>query len=178
MTSVERFLITRLKLRVNKAKSAVAPPSERKFLGFSFSDDAEPRRCIAPQALGRFKHRVRALSRRMRGRSLMQTVEELSLYLKGWRGYFGFCETPSTLRNLDSWIRRRLRCLVWYQWRRGRNRYAELRRLGVRRALAAKTAGSAHGPWRLSLSPALSFALPIAFFDSLGLAHVAPTPAT
>jgi len=157
MASIDRFLTGRLKLRVNKAKSAVARPGKRKFLGFSFTSGTQPRRT--------------------RGRSLAQIVKELSVYLIGWRGYFGFCETPSVLRNLDQWTRRRLRAIVWKQWKRGPTRFAELRRCGVGRDLAAQTAGSPHGPWRLSNSPALTFALPNAFFTSLGFAPlVVPKP--
>jgi RNA-directed DNA polymerase len=173
MASVERFLTRRLKLRVNKAKSAVARPSARKFLGFSFTGGEQPRRRIAPQALARFKSRARELTRRTRGASLARIAEDLSRYLAGWRGYFGFCQTPSTLRRLDEWIRRRLRAIAWKQWRRGRTRFAELRRRGVGKDLAAQTAGSTHGPWRLSNSPALAIALSIAFFNSLGLASLA-----
>src|SRR5271166_4141571 len=117
MASVERFLERRLKLRINKAKSAVAPPSQRKFLGFSFTGAVTPRRRIAPQAITRFKERVRKATRRTRGASLEQIVEDLSRYLIGWRGYFGFCETPSLLRALDQWVRRRLRSIVWKQWK-------------------------------------------------------------
>jgi RNA-directed DNA polymerase len=172
MTGIERFLAKRLKLKVNKAKSAVAKPSVRKFLGFSFTGGKEPRRRIAPQALARFKAKIRELTRRTRGRSLAQVIKELSIYLIGWRGYFGFCQTPSVLRALDEWIRRRLRAIAWKQWKRGRTRFAELRRRGVGRDLAAQTAGSPHGPWRLACSPALNIALPTSFFGSLGLASV------
>jgi RNA-directed DNA polymerase len=172
MAGIETFLARRLKLKVNKAKSAVARPSVRKFLGFSFTSERLPRRRIAPAASARFKARVRVLTRRTRGASLPQIVEELSVYLIGWRGYFGFCETPSVLRALDQWTRRRLRAIAWKQWRRGRTRYAELRRRGVGRDLAAQTAGSPHGPWRLSNSPALNIALPTAYLRSLGLASV------
>lgn len=178
MASVERFLIKHLKLRVNKAKSAVSRPSKRKFLGFSFTNGKQPRRCIAPQSLSRFRSRVRELTRRNRGRSLPQIVKELSVYLIGWRGYFGFCETPLELRDLDKWIRRRHRAIVWKQWKRGSVRFVELRRRGVGRDLAARSAGSPHGPWRLSMSPALTIALSNAFFTSLGLASLAhPQPA-
>ncbi len=178
MASVERFLIKHLKLRVNKAKSAVSRPSKRKFLGFSFTNGKQPRRCIAPQSLARFRSRVRELTRRNRGRSLPQIVKELSVYLIGWRGYFGFCETPLELRDLDKWIRRRHRAIVWKQWKRGSVRFVELRRRGVGRDLAARSAGSPHGPWRLSMSPALTIALSNAFFTSLGLASLAdPQPA-
>jgi len=150
MASIEGFLAKRLKLKVNKAKSAVARPGKRKFLGFSFTSGAQPRRRIAPQSLARFRSRVRKLTRRTRGKSLSQIMKELSVYLVGWRGYFGFCETPSVLRDLDQWTRRRLRAIAWKQWKRGSTRFAELRRRGVGWDLAAQTAGSPHGPWRLS----------------------------
>ena len=169
MTSVTRFLSRRLKLKVNEAKSAVARPEERKFLGFSFSTHAEPKRRIAPKALLRCKQKIRELTQRTRGISLEQMMKELAAYLRGWKSYFGFCQTFSLLTKLDKWIRRRLRSMIWKQWKRGKQRYAKLRHLGINRALAAKTAGSPHGPWRLANSPALSYALPIAYFDSLGL---------
>src|SRR5216683_1690948 len=172
MASIERFLTKRLKLKVNKAKSAVARPGKRKFLGFGFTNGEQPRRRIAPQSRARFRSRVRELTRRTRGKSLAQIIKELSVYLIGWRGYFGFCETPSVLRELDQWIRRRLRAVVWKQWRRGPTRFAELRRRGVGPVLAAQAAGSPRGPWRISISPALSIALSNAFFTSLGLATV------
>jgi RNA-directed DNA polymerase len=174
MESIEQFLAQRLKLKVNKAKSAVAKPNVRKFLGFSFTSGKQPRRRIAPQAIDRFKARVRMLTRRTGGRSLSQVSKELSCYLIGWRGYFGFCETPSVLRKLDQWTRRRLRAIAWQQWKRGPTRFARLRRCGVGRDLAAQAAGSPHGPWRLSNSPALAIALPNAFFASLGAATLAP----
>ncbi len=175
--SVERFLARRLKLEVNRAKSAVARPSERKFLGFSFMNRKQPRRRIAPQALARFKSRVRELTRRSRSTTLGRIAEDLSRYLVGWRGYFGFCQTPSVLQRLDEWIRRRLRAIAWKQWRRGPRRFTELRRRGVGKDLAAQTAGSPAGPWRLSHSPALAIALPTAFFTALGLASLAATNA-
>jgi RNA-directed DNA polymerase len=177
MASVEKFLTKRLKLTVNKAKSAVAKPNVRKFLGYSFTGGKEPRRRIAPQAIARFKSRVQGLTRRTRGASLGQIVKELATYLRGWRGYFGFCQTPSVLRDLDRWLRRRLRAIVWKQWKRGRTRFAELRRCGVGHDLAAKTAGSPHGPWRLSNSPALNVALPNAYLTSLGLTSLAASHA-
>jgi len=167
--SITRFLETRLKLKVNEAKSAVAQPWQRKFLGFSFTGPSRLRRRIAPQALTRFKQRVRELTRRTKGRSLREVIERLVPYLRGWRGYFGFCETPTVLRDLDSWLRRRLRSLVWQQWKHGPRRFTALVRLGLNDALAAQSAGSAHGPWRLAKSPALHIALPKAYFAALGL---------
>src|SRR5687768_671196 len=174
MASVERFLAARLKLRINRTKSAVARSSERKFLGFSFTGGTQPKRRIAPQALARLKAKVRELTRRSKGASLARIVEDLSRYLTGWRGYFGLCETPSVLQRLDAWIRRRLRAIAWKQWKRGRTRFAELRRRGVKVHLAAQTAGSIHGPWRLSNSPALAIALPTAFLSRLGLVTLGP----
>ncbi len=173
MESVSHFIERKLKLRVNREKSAVARPGKRSFLGFSFTGGKEPRRRIAPKALGRVKARIRVLTGRTRGVSLEEMTKGLSVYLRGWVGYFGFCQTPSVLAGLDSWIRRRLRCFVWKQWKRGRVRYAELRKRNVGKDLAAKTAGSAHGPWHLSRSPALSYALPNAYLTSLGLPALA-----
>ena len=167
--SLTRFLKARLKLKVNEAKSAVARPWQRKFLGFSFTASRKLRRRIAPQSLIRFKQRVRELTARSRGRALRDVIERLAVYLRGWGSYFGFCETPSVFRRLDEWIRRRLRSLVWKQWKRGRRRYAQLVRRGVGHDLAAKTAGSAHGPWRIASSLALHLALPAQLFAALGL---------
>jgi RNA-directed DNA polymerase len=174
MSGVRRFLEKKLKLKVNQGKSAVARPEERKFLGFTFTFNGGIKRRIAPQSLKRFKLRIRALFRTGRHLAPASLVNRLKLYLSGWRSYFGFCETPSVLGKLDSWLRRRLRLVFWRQWRRGRTRYAELRQRGVNHGLAAKTAGSAHGPWRLSRSPALSIALPNTYFISLGLPTLAP----
>jgi RNA-directed DNA polymerase len=169
MASLTAFITHRLKLKVNAQKSAVARPGQRKFLGFSFMNAAEPKRRIAPKALLRFKTRIRELTRRTRGMSLAKIAGELSTYLRGWLGYFGYCQTPTVLLELEQWMRRRLRALLWKQWKSGPTRFAELRKRGVSLALAANTAGSAHGPWRLAHSPALAVALPNAYFDSLGL---------
>jgi RNA-directed DNA polymerase len=149
MHSVTSFIRRRLKLKVNEAKSAVARPQTRKFLGFSFTGGKEPKRRIAPQALLRCKRRVRELTRRTRGISLSQMTKELASYLRGWKGYFGHCQTPSVLQGLDRWIRRRLRSVIWKQRKR-------------------------RSSWRLANSPALSTTFPNAYFDSLGLPHLAP----
>lgn len=169
MESMVRFITTKLKLKVNQQKSAVARPWERKFLGFSFTWNREPKRRIAPKAVQRFKQRVRKLTRRTKGVSIERMAEELAQYLRGWIGYFGRCQTPSVLQGLEEWIRRRLRSVIWKQWKRGTVRFAELRKRGVGKDLAAQTAGSAHGPWRLTNSPALNFALSNAYFNSLGI---------
>ena len=172
MRSVCHFLTTRLRLKVNVSKSAVARPEERKFLGFRISNDGRQRQ-IAPQALARFKMRVRELTRRTLGVSLPQLVEQLAPYLVGWRGYFGFCDAPRVLAHLDAWIRRRLRMYLWRQWQSGRHRFRELRRRGVSQFPAAVAAGSPTGFWRMSSHPAVQQALRNRYFDSVGLPRVA-----
>ena len=172
MRSVCHFLTTRLQLKVNVSKSAVARPEERKFLGFRISNDGRQRQ-IAPQALARFKMRVRELTRRTLGVSLPQLVEQLAPYLVGWRGYFGFCDAPRVLAHLDAWIRRRLRMYLWRQWQSGRHRFRELRRRGVSQFPAAVAAGSPTGFWRMSSHPAVQQALRNRYFDSVGLPRVA-----
>jgi RNA-directed DNA polymerase len=175
MASLTAFITHRLKLKVNHTKSAVARPWQRKFLGFSFTSEPQPRRRIAPQAVGRFKGRVRELTGRARGVSLTGMVEDLSPYLRGWLGYFGFCQTPSVLRDLEQWLRRRLRAVQWVHWKHGARRYAELCKRGVWAEWAAKTASTAHGPWRIAHSKTVKIALPNEFFDSLGLPRLVVT---
>jgi RNA-directed DNA polymerase len=175
MESLTRFITRTLKLQVNEAKSAVVQPWECTFLGFSFTSGPEPKRRIAPQAIERLKERIRKLTRRTRTVGLKQMVAELAQYLIGWKGYFGYGQTIDVLKKLDSWIRRRLRCVTWKQWKRGRVRFAELRARGVIKDLAAQTAGSPHGSWRISRSPALSFAFPNAYFKTLGLPSLVTT---
>jgi len=173
MESVTEFITKKLKLKVNQEKSAVGRPQERKFLGFSFTEGPTPKRKLAPKAVERFKRRVRELTRRSKGVDMENMLKELARYLVGWRGYFGFCETPWLLQRLDKWIRRRIRCAFWRQWRTARRRFAMLARLGVNRTLAAQTAGSGRGPWRLSESPGLTIALPNDYLASLGLPSLA-----
>ena len=169
MQSVPRFLRSRRKLQVNEAKSAVARPQPRKFLGCSFTGAAEPQRRLAPKALLRWRQKIGELTRRTRGISVQQMTKNLATYLRGWKSSFGFCETPSVRERLDQWIRRRLRSMIWKQWKRGSRRFQHLRQRGVGKDLAAQTAGRPHGPWRLANRPALTTALPTAYFDSLGL---------
>jgi RNA-directed DNA polymerase len=169
MKGITVFLEGKLKLKVNREKSAVARPWERKFLGFSFTSGITPKRRIAAKVLLRFKTRIRTITRRTRGISLATMVRELGRYLQGWQGYFGFCQTPTVLARLNQWIRRRLRSAAWKQWRSGKRRYARLRQLGLGRDLAARTAGTQKGPWRLSRTQALSYAMPSTYFDRLGL---------
>jgi RNA-directed DNA polymerase len=169
MEGVSDFITRKLKLKVNTSKSAVDRPGRRKFLSFSFTFGSKPKRRIAPKAIEKMKKRVRELTKRTRGVDAKRMVETLSVYLRGWIGYFGHCQTPSVLDGLDSWIRRRLRAVAWKQWKRGKRRFKELRRRGVGKDLAAQTAGSVHSVWRISRSPAMSIALPNRLWERLGL---------
>jgi RNA-directed DNA polymerase len=167
LASVTRCLARRLKLAVNAAKRAVARPWQRTFLGFTFTGHRPNRRRVSEKAREACKHEVRKLTSRTRGVSRGRVVGDLRQYLDGWYAYFGFTEAPSSVKELDSWIRRRLRCDLWKQW--GRRQDRELRQRGVSRDLAGNTVKSAHGPWRLSRSPALAIALPGRSFDGLGV---------
>src|SRR6202162_4514597 len=169
MESITQFITQELKLKVNEAKSAVARPQERKFLGFSFTAGPEVKRVIAPKALDRFKQRIREITGRAKGVSMETTMEELAPYMRGWRSYFGFCETPEVLIGLTRWVRVRLRAAMWRQWKTPRRRRAALLGLGVREPLASNTAGSGRGPWYLAKAKALSVGLSNAYFKSLGL---------
>ncbi len=165
--SISHFIEQTLRLKVNVKKSAVARPWERKFLGFTFSSRRGHKIKVSGSALEKLKQTVRKLCRRTRGHSLFQIIAELRKSLLGWKAYFGIAEIKSPQRDVEKWIRRKLRCYLWKQW--GRSGYRKLRRLGVKRQLAWNTAKSAHGPWRLSASPALYYALPNRYFRDLGL---------
>ena len=167
MECVKRFLTKKLKLKVNEKKSAIGKPQKRKFLGFSFTSGKEPKRRIAPASLKRFKTKIRELTGK--GQGMHQTVKNLAKYLIGRRGYFGFSQTPSVLQDLESWIRRRLRSIIWRQWKRGTIRYAELRRREIPHFQAAVAAGAPKGPWRMARHATIQRAFPNAYFDSLGL---------
>jgi RNA-directed DNA polymerase len=169
MESITRFITQRLKLKVNDKKSAVARPQERKFLGFSLTAGPEPRRRIAPKAVERFKERIREITRQAKSVSLEKTMAMLIPYMRGWRGYFGFCETPDLLIHLTCWVRLRLRAALWRQWKTQSRRRAMLLKLGVIGKLAANTAASGKGPWHLAHTKALCIALSNAFFRDHGL---------
>ena len=166
MKSVKRFIADSLRLTVNARKSAVDRPWNRTFLGFTVSRTGTKLK-VADKAIDKLKGRMRELTRRTRGHRLADIVAELRETLLGWKAYFGIAEVLSPLRDIDKWIRRKLRCYHWKQW--GRAGYRELRRRGVSVREAWNTSKSAHGPWRLSNTPALALALPARYFRSLGL---------
>lgn len=171
MKSITRYLGKCLRLKVNGQKSAVARPWQRSFLGFTFSGRRPNCLKVSKKALQALKQKVRQLTRRTRGHSLFRVIAEMKIALLGWKAYFGLAEVLSPLRDLDKWIRRRLRCYLWKQW--GRAGYRELRKRGVARDLAWNTCKSAHGPWRLSHSPALRYGLSNKHFAGLGLPSLA-----
>lgn len=170
MDSIEQFLAKRLKLKVNRQKSAVAKPQERKFLGFSFTSGRELKIKLSGKALESVKYRIKQVTRRSRGVCLLQIIKELGEYLKGWLGYYRIMETPSVLKDLDSWIRRRLRCYVMKQWINNcHTRYKGLRALGVSDQNARPVAGSRKGPWAMSNMKPVKVAMPNRFFAKRGL---------
>ena len=152
MESITRFITQQLKLKVNETKSAVARPQERKFLGFSFTDGPELKRAIAPKALDRFKERIREITRRAKGVSIETTIEELAPYMRGWRGYFGFCETPEVLVYLTRWVRLRLRRLSGGSGKPLAVAGQHCWNWGCVRDWRVNTAGSGRGPWYLRRS--------------------------
>jgi len=171
MASVTRFVGDTLRLTVNPLKSAVDRPMNRKFLGFTVSRNGAKLK-VADKALEKLKDRVRELTRRTRGTTIGAIVAELRQTLLGWKAYFGVAEVLSPLREIDKWVRRKLRCYLWKQW--GPAGYRELRQRGVSVREAWNTSKSAHGPWRLSKTPAVAIALPLRYFETLGLPSLAP----
>lgn len=172
LESITKYIHKKLKLRINREKTAVDRAHRRKFLGFSFTAGKEHKKRIALESIKRFKGKVREITRRKRGKKVKTIILELTTYLRGWAGYFGYCETPSVLKLLDGWTRRRLRSYIWKQWKTIKKRRKELRKLGlIGRKL--NMASSSKGPWRMSNAKSLQIALPNRFFDRLGLYRLA-----
>lgn len=163
-------LYARLHLRVNETKTEVTSAFGRKFLGYCFRrwKGNTVKIAVAPKALATFKQRIRLITRRTGGRSMNQVAEELRQYLPGWKAYFSLAQTPSTFRDLDSWIRRRLRAIQLKHWRRGPTIYSGLRRLGATHELAALIAGAGNRWWHCSLSD-IHRVLTVKYFDSIGI---------
>lgn len=171
-----RRLYAKLRLRVNESKSAVARPWDHKFLGYSFwfAKGVEVKRRVAPKALVAMKDRVRDITKRSGGRSISSVIKELRGYLVGWRNYFQLVDTPTILRDLDEWIRHRLRAIHLKHRKRGTTTYRELVCRGLAPKLAAKVAGNTRRWWKNS-GLAINIAFPVAYFDALGLPRLAPT---
>jgi RNA-directed DNA polymerase len=167
--------LSKLRLRINEAKSAVDRPWNRRFLGFTFTRSIrEPRRRVSPRAIKKAKDRIRELTNRNRGASMTTVVHELATYLKGWLQYFGLCQVRRTRQELDRWILARLRLLQVKQWKRGTTAYPRLVAMGVQGAAAIHTAQHLRRWWYAAHSPGITFAMPRAYFRNLGLPQLAP----
>lgn len=173
LESVSGWLVKRLKLKVNETKSAVARPWERKLLGYSVTNHRKAKLRVAPVSVKRFKGKVKASLRRGRGRNLRRFIkEELNPILNGWSGYFKAAETKGVFEELDSWLRRRLRNILWRQWKRPKTRRRKLMGLGLSEETASKSAYNGHGPWWNSGASHMNRALPRKYFDRLGLVNL------
>jgi len=169
LASLERFLANRLRLRINREKSAVARPWERKFLGYTVTVHHQPKLRIAPQSVQRLKGKLRPILRQGRGRNLARVVRDLNEVVRGWVAYFRMSEVKAGFEQLDEWIRRKLRCILWRQWKRPRTRFKELCRRGLDRVRAAVSAYNGHGPWWNAGASHMNHAVPTATFRKLGL---------
>lgn len=169
MTSLEHFLEKRLRLKINRDKSAVARPWKRSFLGYSVTPNREPKLRVAPASIGRLKRKLRSYLRSGQGRNVQRTIEGLTPLLRGWMAYFRLTETPKNLEQMDEWVRRKLRCILWRQWKRGRTRFAQLKHLGLDPERARASAGNGRGPWWNAGASHMNAAVPTAWFQRLGL---------
>lgn len=171
MASLERFLWERLRLRINRDKSAVARPWERKFLGYTMTHNRKPRLKVAPESHKRLKERLKALWRRGRGQSLTTTIEQLNPIIRGWVAYYRMAEVKAGFPEQDSWIRRRLRCLLWRQWKKPHTRLKELRRRGVDVSRSHAGSMNSRGPWWNAGSSHMNQAVPNAKLQEMGLVN-------
>jgi group II intron reverse transcriptase/maturase len=169
-----RRLYAKLHLQVNEGKTAVASVFGRKFLGFTLwvARGGEVKRKVARKALEKYKQRIREMTRRSGGRSLEQVIDKLKAYIPGWKGYFQLAQTPKVFRELDEWLRHRLRTLHLKHWKRGTTMYRELKRLGAIEDDAIRIAGNARCWWRNGYG-VINRALPVTYFDRLGVPRLA-----
>ena len=175
LASLTRFLTQRLMLKVNAAKSAVARPWERKFLGYSLTWHKAPRRRIAPSSRQRLEQRIRGVLNGARGRSLAHAIQALNPLLRGWAAYFKLTETKRALEELDGWLRHKLRCILWRQWKRPYTRARNLMRAGLAEERAFRSAFNQRGPWWNSGQSHMNQAYPKSYFDRLGLVSLLDT---
>jgi group II intron reverse transcriptase/maturase len=170
MKSVKEFIEKKLRLKVNEKKSKVDKPAKRKFLGFSFLDLKEVASIrIAPESIKRLKDKIREITRPTRRIKFMDLINQLKIFLRGWKSYFNLIEIREILQRLDSWIRHRLRSFIWHQWPKVKTRYKMLVKFGINHDLAMRTAASRKGAWRISHSPAMDMAFPVKYFDKFKL---------
>ena len=169
MASITKFLSERLKLAVNRAKSAVDRPWQRSFLGFSMTAHKMPRLRVAPKSVARFKGKMKDLLRRGRGRKLARTVNDLTPVVRGWIGYFRLAEAKGIFEELDGWVRRKLRCVLWRQWKRPRTRAMRLMQRGLDEERAWASAYNGRGPWWNAGASHMNDAIRANVFTKLGL---------
>ena len=169
LASVTQFLAQRLKLKINQTKSAVDRPWNRKFLGYSMTSHKQPRLKVAPASIKRFKRKLKWLFRAGRGRNLAKFIIELTPVLRGWVNYFRLAEVKGVFEELDGWIRRKLRCILWRQWKRIFTRAKNLIRRGLDEVRAWKSATNGRGPWWNSGASHMHACYPKSYFDKLGL---------
>jgi RNA-directed DNA polymerase len=169
MESVGLFLDKRLRLKINRDKSAVDRPWKRKFLGYSMTSEAEPRLRVSPESEARLRTALKELFRRGRGRNIRKVVEEMKKLLVGWMSYFRLAEVRIVFERLDEWIRRRLRCILWRQWKRSWTRAKRLMERGLPEDQAWLSATNGHGPWWNAGAQHMNLAFPKSYFDRLGL---------
>ena len=169
LDSVERFVTKRLRLRVNRDKSAVDRPWNRKFLGYTVTTNRQPKLKVAPQSVKRLKTKLRPMLRRGRGRNLGRVVESLTRVLRGWVAYYKLAEVKASFEQLDQWLRRKLRCILWRQWKRHRTQFKELRRRGLDHERARRSAWNGRGPWYNAGASHMNRAVPTSELRGLGL---------
>ena len=169
MSSLERFLTERLRLRINRTKSAVARPWERKFLGYTVTVHRQAKLRVASQSVRRFKDKLRTILRAGRGRNLRGVIEGLTPVIRGWVAYFPMVEVKASFEELDQWLRRKLRCILWRQWKRPKTRFKRLVARGIDPDRAAKSAGNGRGPWWNAGASHMNQAVPTRMFQRLGL---------
>lgn len=160
LDSLERFLAQRLRLKINRLKSAVARPWKRQFLGYSVTSNLKPRLKVAPRSVKRFKQKLGPLFRRARGNNLSVTIQVLNPKLRGWINYYRLVDAKGKFPELDAWIRRKLRTVLWRHWKTPRTRFKKLMFLGVSRPKAARAAWGRDGPWRSAAGSAINVAVP------------------
>jgi RNA-directed DNA polymerase len=175
LTSVEKFLRERLRLKVNREKSAVARPWKRKFLGYTVTVNYKPKLKVAPESVKRMKDKLRELFREGRGKSIGKTIETLKPKLVGWMAYFRKAEVKETFESLDQWLRRKLRCILWRQWKRPKTRYERLKQLGLAPERARSSAGNGRGPWWNAGASHMNQAVPNSRLEKYGLVNLQQT---
>lgn len=169
MASISQYLSERLRLTVNPSKSSVERPWKRSFLSYSMTWHRKPRLTVARKAVDRLKANLKTLFRRGKGKRLQTTIEETTPKLRGWLNYFRYAEVKGIFEELDGWLRRKLRRILWKQWKRPYTRARNLIRRGLLEATAWRSATNGRGPWWNAGAAHMHKAFPKSYFDQLGL---------